>query len=76
MTNQKARKPGKERAFKNIQHTNIVTESQIRCQAINHLASYIKQKRLTDCLELLESVGINGDFALLVIGCFNKGLVA
>jgi len=75
MQNQKALKRARNWAFRNIYHTNIVTESQIKCQAINHLASYIKQKRLTDCLELLEQFGICGDFALLVIGCMNKGVI-
>lgn len=75
MKNQKALKLSRNRAFRNIHHKNIISESRANCQAINQLKRYIKQRKLTDSLELLEQFGIYGDFALIVISCFSREVV-
>ena len=76
MQNQKAHKLRRDGAFRNIHHKNIISESRPSCQAITRLKRYIKQRKLTDSLELLEQFEIYGDFALLIIACLNKGVMA
>jgi hypothetical protein len=73
MSKTKALKLCRDGAFRNIQHSNIITESIPNRQAINRLKRYIKQKKLTDSLNLLEEFEIYGDFALLIIGCLMNG---
>jgi len=56
-------------------NNTILGGKDVNCQAINSLRNSIEQRELTNLLELLESVGINGDFALIVISCFSREVV-
>jgi hypothetical protein len=41
--------------------------------AIKKLTSYVRQKELTNCLDLLESYGYKGDTAVLLLAWFQVG---
>ncbi len=78
MTKTKARKPGRNRTFSNINHNDIVLEShttvKLKTSKIAKLLCLIKNKRLTDSLVMLNKVGIPNELGLLIISLLQRAI--
>lgn len=62
--------PNKDNSY--LDYPTIISWDKFHNQSLDDskLTSYIKQQRLTDSLELLESFGYYGDVAIFVLGTF------
>jgi len=80
MTKTKARKPGRNRTFRNINHKNIVTESpknvKLKTSGIVRLLHLIGDKQLTESLVMLNKVGIPDEAGLLIISLLKRTIKA
>lgn len=65
-------KPIPSKNYSYLDYTTIISRDKFHNQSLDDLklTSYIKQQRLTDSLELLESFGYYGDVAIFVLGTF------